>query len=160
LILHLIQFGYLFMISPRGISGPTGGIIMNNSTDVLPALSDVYAILSATRRCYTIQLLAECEERPVHASTLANQITAIEEDIPPTHASGEPYRNVYNALYQTHLPKLADIGAIRYDSERKTLMPGPRFPMVRLLLGVNHTAYLVLHHDSISSIHGLPSIGD
>lgn len=148
------------MISPRGISEPTGGIIVNNSTDVLPALSDVCDILSATRRCYTIQLLAECEKTPVDAKILARHITAIEEDIPPSRATGEPYRNVYNALCQTHLRRLDNIGAIRYNFERKTLTIGPRFPMVRLLLRLNHTAYLVLHHDSISSIHDLPSIGD
>ena len=133
---------------------------MNNSNDVLTALSDVHNALSAARRCYTIQLLSEIEETPLQASTLANHITAIEENIPPTRASGEPYRNVYNALCQSHLPRLADIDVIRYDSRRKTLTIGPRFPMVRLLLGLNHTAYLILHHDSVKSVHDNPSIGD
>ena len=133
---------------------------MSDPANGLPDLTDVHNALSATRRCHTIRLLAEIDETPLHASTLATQITAIEEDIAPKHASGEPYRNVYNALTQNHLPRLADIDVIRYDSTRKTLTIGPRFPMVRLLLGLNHTAYLILHHDSVKSVHDSPSIGD
>ena len=105
-------------------------------------------------------MLVSIDETPIQASTLANHLTAIEEGIPPNRASGEPYRNVYNALSQTHLPKLADIGAIRYDSDRKTLTTGPRFPVIRLLLDLNYMAYLILHHDSVTSVHDSPSIGD
>ena len=134
--------------------------MVSDPANGLPDLTDVHTALGATRRCHTIRLLAEIDETPLHASTLANQITAIEEDIAPKHASGEPYRNVYTALTQTHLPRLADIDVIRYDSTRKTLTIGPRFPMVRLLLGLNHTAYLILHHNSVKSANETPSIGD
>ena len=135
-------------------------IVVSDPANGLPDLTDVHTALGATRRCHTIRLLAEIDETPLHASTLATQITAIEEDIAPKHASGEPYRNVYTALTQTHLPRLADIDVIRYDSTRKTLTIGPRFPMVRLLLGLNHTAYLILHHNSVKSANETPSIGD
>lgn len=133
---------------------------MGDSADTLSVLSDLHTALGATRRCHTIRLLSGFDESPLQASTLANHITAIEEQIQPMHASGEPYRNVYNALCQTHLPKLADLGIVRYDSTRKTLTTGPQYPMARLLLGLNHTAYLILNNDSVHAVHNRPSIGD
>jgi len=126
-------------------------------TDVLPVLADMYRALGAPRRCHAINLLAEFDDTPIQASELADHITAIEEGIPPSRASGAPYRNVHNALCQTHLPTLADVEVIRYDSNRKTLTIGPRYPVVRLLLGLNCTAYTILQATSGRSI---PTIGD
>lgn len=145
------------MVRHQDTSGSDGGISMTDSTDALPALADVYRALGAPRRCHAIHLLSEFDDTPIQASTLADHITVIEEEIPPSRASGAPYRNVYNALCQTHLPTLADVKVIRYDSSRKTLTIGPRYPVVRLLLGLNCTAYTVLEATSDQS---MPAIGD
>ena len=130
---------------------------MADGADVLPALADVHKALGATRRCHAINLLEEFDDTPIQASKLADHITAIEEGISPSRASGGPYRNVYNALCQTHLPALADVGVIRYDSDRKTLTTGPRYPVVQLLLSLNCTAYTILQGNSgWSSPHQSP----
>lgn len=132
---------------------------MSESADGLSTLSDVHGALGATRRCHAIRVLAKADDTPLQAATLANQITAIEEGIDPTRASGEPYRNVYNALCQTHLPALADLDIIRYDSTRKTLTTGPQFFFAHLLLGLTHTTYRLLLTESDHAMRD-PSIGD
>lgn len=70
---------------------------------------------------------------------LAREITARELDIPQNLATGEPYRNVYNALSQTHLPTLMDAGIVIYDPERQTVSPGQNLPIASLLLAINES---------------------
>lgn len=70
---------------------------------------------------------------------LAREITARELDIPQNLATGEPYRNVYNALSQNHLPTLMDAGIVIYDPERQTVSPGQNLPIASLLLAINES---------------------
>jgi hypothetical protein len=114
---------------------------MSKAATTVSRLSKVYDALSAPRRCYTIQALAASDDRSVDVSTLSRQITAIEQDIKPAHASGEPYRNVYTALNQSHLPTLADLGIVEYDADRKTVAPGPMFEGALLLLKLTQVTY-------------------
>jgi|GEM_PF-5612823 len=57
--------------------------------------------------------------------------------VPVNHATGEPYRNAYNALSQTHLPTLSDAGIIIYDPKRQLISSGAHFELVTLLLDTN-----------------------
>ena len=112
---------------------------------IIPGLlSDLYHIFSAPRRCYAIQLLSQrgCQEYAVRE--LAREITAIEQGISKDNASGEPYRNVYNALSQTHLSTLEDANLVRYNNQRQTVIPRPCLPRVGLLLNLDLSAYLLL----------------
>jgi hypothetical protein len=68
---------------------------------------------------------------------LARKTTSMELGVPERQATGEAYRNAYNALSQTHLPTLSEAGIIIYDPERQTVMPGVSFELAALLLDTN-----------------------
>ena len=127
---------------------------MSGSEDLSTVLSEVYHALSAPRRCHVIQFLAKTDESSLPVRTLARETAAIEEDVPPKCATGEPYRNVYNALSQTHLSTLSDAGIIIYDSDRQSVAPGPNLDIAALLIVLNQATYQTLHGDSI------PDLGD
>ena len=121
---------------------------MRNGTEFPDLLSEIYHSLSASRRCYVILFLYEVEDETVSVSTLASEIAAIERGVEPDQATGAPYRNVYNALSQTHLPTLADTGIIIYNSNRQTVAPGPLFDVTALVIDSNKSIYNHLGEDS------------
>lgn len=122
---------------------------MTRNERFLDVLSEVYHALSASRRCHTIQLLARSEDGTLPVRELAREIAAIEEGVPPDHATGEPYRNVYNALSQTHLSTLSDAGIIIYDSDRQTVAAGPNLDVAALLIVLNQATYQTLQGGSM-----------
>lgn len=99
-----------------------------------PELSSLFHTLRAGRRRHVIQYLADRPQESAETRELAKSIASEEENVPLNHATGEPYRNAYNALSQTHLPTLADAEIIIYDSQRQTVSQGPRFEIAALLL--------------------------
>ena len=121
---------------------------MRNATEFPDILSQIYHSLSAPRRCHVIQLLSEKTDEPLTVRTLASEIAAIERGVEPDRATGAPYRNVYNALSQTHLLTLADAGIIIYDSNRQTVAPGPLFDVTALVIDSNKSIYNHLGEDS------------
>jgi hypothetical protein len=50
---------------------------------------------------------------------LAKHVAAWEYDIDPEDLDDQQQKRVYVSLYQTHVPKLADIGIVNYDSETR-----------------------------------------
>jgi hypothetical protein len=114
---------------------------MNNTTTTMPQLDEMYDALSASRRRYTLQGLAASENDLLDVSTLGKQITAIEQDIKLAQATGEPYRSVYMALNQSHLPTLDELEIVEYDPDRKTVAPGPMFEEALLLLELTQVTY-------------------
>lgn len=135
---------------------------MNENENLSDVLSEVYHALSASRRCHVIQLLASSRDGNLPLRNLAREIAAIEEDISPDHATGEPYRNVYNALSQTHLSTLSDADIIIYDSNRQTVAAGPNLELAALLIVLNQAAYQTLQGDSLPDMGDFdgPSTGD
>jgi hypothetical protein len=107
-------------------------------------LSALYHAFRASRRRLVIQVLAEQPIEPLTTRRLAREIAGIEEEKPSKRATGEPYRNVYNSLSQTHLPSLADSDLIIYESDRQRVAPGPNFRDGLLLLTVNSAAWEML----------------
>ncbi|WP_080504274.1 DUF7344 domain-containing protein [Haloarcula amylolytica] len=112
---------------------------MPNSNRDKP-ISVLYHALRARRRRLAIQILAEADDTTVSTRELARDITSRECGIPSERATGEPYRNVYNALSQTHLPTLADASIVIYDSKRQTVSRGTNFCLVLLLLSIDSAA--------------------
>ena len=79
--------------------------------------SDVaFDVLRNARRRYVLYFLRE--ESPRELGELAEQIAARENDITVEALSSKQRKSVYTALYQTHLPKLADVGIVEYDRDR------------------------------------------
>ena len=125
---------------------------MNGNETVSEQLSHAFHALSAPRRCHVIRLLADTEDESLSVRYLARHIAAIEQDLPPEQATGEPYRNVYNALSQTHLSTLADADVIIYDSNRQTIVPGPNFDLAALLIVLNQATYRTLQGDTLPGL--------
>ncbi|WP_425461906.1 DUF7344 domain-containing protein [Natronosalvus hydrolyticus] len=107
-------------------------------------LSIVYHSLRAPRRRYVIELVAMSEEGVLSVRTLARKIAAQEQGVSTDCATGEPYRNVYNALSQTHLSTLSNAEIIIYEPKRQTVTAGPNLTIARLLSNLNETAYRTL----------------
>ncbi|ERG97248.1 hypothetical protein [Haloquadratum walsbyi] len=76
----------------------------------------------------------------VIARDLAREVTALEEDVSVESATGEYYHNVCTSLIQTHLPKLNNMGVIKYSDSRKTVSPD------RNILPLIVVVTLRLHH--------------
>jgi hypothetical protein len=110
---------------------------MRSDQDVDELLSILYHSLRATRRRYVIESLESADRRSVTTRELARKIASLELNVPEHQATGEPYRNAYNALSQTHLPTLSDAGIIIYDSERQIVTPGINFDLAALLIDTN-----------------------
>ncbi len=123
--------------------------MMSGNENLSDVLSGVYHALSASRRCHVIQLLARSEDGTLSVRDLAREIAAIEEEVEPEKATGEPYRNVYNALSQTHLSTLSDADIIIYDSNRQTVVAGPNLDIAALLIVLNQATYQTLRGDSL-----------
>lgn len=115
-------------------------------------LSTVYHALRATRRRQVIQLVIESDEPIFSVRDLARRITAQEEDVPTERATGEPYRNTYNALSQTHLPTLDAVEIVIYDSDRQTVSAGPNIAIAALLDSMIRPAIHVLHSTDCGNI--------
>lgn len=100
-------------------------------------LSALYHSFRTVRRRYVIQFLQETQEKSLTTRELARNIASKEERLPAHKATGEPYRNAYNALSQTHLPTLTEAGIIIYDPKRQTVQRGTNFALASLLLDTN-----------------------
>lgn len=110
---------------------------MTNSKGTEDTLSALYHSLRARRRRYVIQFLRETDDMELSTRDLARKITSLEQRCPEYRATGEPYRNAYNALSQTHLPALSDAGIIVYDPKRQTVKIGQKFELAVLLLDID-----------------------
>ncbi|WP_425293272.1 DUF7344 domain-containing protein [Halobacterium rubrum] len=100
-------------------------------------LSVLYHALRAARRRRVIQILNEGPAPRLSTRALAKEIATEEQGLANGVATGEPYRNAYNALSQTHLPTLADAGILIYDPQRQTVARGLNFDIAALLLDIN-----------------------
>ena len=110
---------------------------MSDTSDLEDFISTLYHALRAARRRHVIQLLKKADNQRLTTRELARKIAGVELGVPERQATGEPYRNAYNALSQTHLPTLSDAGIIIYDSERQVVTPGIHFDVATLLIDTN-----------------------
>lgn len=99
-------------------------------------LSTLYHALRASRRRAVITTLANSSGLPISVRDLAKKIAASEENVTLAQATGEPYRNAYNALSQSHLPMLAEADIIIYDSDRQVVSPGSKILVATMLVAV------------------------
>ena len=122
-----------------------GDSIAVQKEDVQQFLSMVYHALRGSRRRVVLRYLENTEDEVLTTRELARRIASREQAVPREQATGEPYRNAYNALSQTHLPTLADAGIIVYNAERQMVSPGPNFEIAMLLIDTNSLTVDVFH---------------
>jgi DNA-binding transcriptional ArsR family regulator len=87
-------------------------------------LDRILAILQNRRRRLILEYLRE------HGSTtqgdLAKHVAAVENGVPESAVTSAQRKRVYVSLYQAHLPKLDDFGAVDFDSDRGSVERTPR----------------------------------
>lgn len=125
---------------------------MTNNSTRSDILSQIYHSLRAPRRRILIQVIARSDENTLSVRTCARHVTAVENGVQPRMATGEQYRNVYNALSQTHLSTLSDAGLVIYDADRQTVSAGPKLQLGMLMITLNRTTYRVLQGQYLSEI--------
>lgn len=104
----------------------------------LPAF---YQLFSAPRRCYVIQALHASDNETLAVRELARAVAAAETTGSSQVVTNGQYRNVYNALAQTHLSKLAAEEVIEYDANRKVISAGENLRMSYRLLALTRSMY-------------------
>lgn len=78
---------------------------------------DMFHILQNERRRRVLQYLSDTEG-PVDMRDIAEQVAAWEHDTTVQQLTSDQRQRVYIALYQSHLPKLADFDLITYNRSR------------------------------------------
>lgn len=95
--------------------GPLG--VLSGGGDEELSRDEVFDVLSSARRRFVLSYLAWEGGEPVELSTLADEIAARENDTSVSELTSQQRKRLYVSLYQTHVPKLADLGIVEYDSE-------------------------------------------
>lgn len=108
----------------RRVSSPAATTTERMAEDVMSQLSqsgrdgltrdDLFSMLQNERRREVIHYLHEHEE-PVDLRDLSEYIAALENDCAPEEVTYKQRKRVQTALYQMHLPKLADQRIVEYD---------------------------------------------
>ncbi|WP_207590662.1 DUF7344 domain-containing protein [Halomontanus rarus] len=75
---------------------------------------DLFHILQTTRRRETVTYLLD-EDEPVKMGDVAEHVAARENETTVAELTSAQRQRVYIPLYQSHLPKLDEVGAIEYD---------------------------------------------
>lgn len=97
------------------------GNIDGESTSTL-SRGEVFDVLSnPRRRCILDYLKRNAGDSPVERSDVVDYVTAWETGTAIGDHDPAARKRVYNALRQTHLPKLVDVGLIEYDEELNTI---------------------------------------
>ena len=86
----------------------------------------IFELLSNGRRREVLRYLVQETDR-VRLGTLAEEIAADECGKPVSRVSSKERKRVYVGLYQCHLPKMDDMGAVSYNKPRGVITPGPNF---------------------------------
>lgn len=79
---------------------------------------EIFTVLSNRRRRWVLHALKRCDDRRVDLRTLVDRLSSWEYDAPPDELPWKKRKRIYTALRQSHLPKLAEAGAIEYDRNR------------------------------------------
>ncbi len=101
--------------------------------------SDVFDVLSNPRRRFVLYYLREVES-PVQLNDLARAIAAWENDTDESELTDQDRKRVYVSLYQTHIPKLTDVGLVEYDQDEGTVSLTDRSSVIDEYLGEETTS--------------------
>ena len=92
------------------------------------ASTGVHEALAAARRRLVCQYVADTDES-VPVEDLATWLLSEERaDTGKPHADPGDHRQIATQLHHRHLPKLAETGVLRYDSDQCLIRPGPELP--------------------------------
>ena len=91
-----------------------------------PQLSQdtAFDLLSSSRRRFIVRRL-KTGSGGIDLQTLAAELAAKEAKIDQEELNAQQRKRTYVSLYQTHIPKLAEAGVVRYDAEDGVVREGP-----------------------------------
>lgn len=95
----------------------------------------IFDALVNSRRRLVLRYLAE-HGGPVRLGDLAEHVAAIENDLSADALDSAQRQRVYISLYQSHLPRLDDMGIIEFDRSHGRVEVGPAAPQVEKYLFV------------------------
>ena len=113
----------------RGDTRAEHDVDTEESGEEIP-LDEIYSILRNRRRRLVLSKLGNAEGS-LEIGDLAEQIAAIENDKSVSAVRSKERKRVYISLYQSHLPKLDEVGVVSYDADRGVVERGPHFRTVR-----------------------------
>lgn len=85
----------------------------------------LFHVLQNQRRRQVLRYVVTNQPGPFEMREVAEQVAAWENDTTLKALTSQQRQRVYVALYQSHLPKLADYGLIDYNQDRGILDAGP-----------------------------------
>lgn len=89
---------------------------MSEADQELSSLDTIFDLLSNPRRRFVLHYLKE-HGGPIELNELAARIASKENDVPVDQLTSQQRKRAYVSLYQTHVPKLEEVGVITYDSD-------------------------------------------
>jgi predicted transcriptional regulator len=99
-----------------------------------PTRQEMFETLSNERRRMVVHALQRDGATTLRA--LSRQVAAWEYDTDPEAVSSKQRRRLYNALQQSHLPKMDENGIVEYDEDRGTVEPTAALDDLELFLEV------------------------
>jgi len=113
----------------------------------------ILELLANRRRRYLLYALRGRTD-PIELSTLAEQVSGWEHDVPPEAVEKNEYKSVYVSSVQCHVPKLADAGVVRHDQSNHSVILDDNFaqlePYLQLVVAdepSDSRLYSALHAD-------------
>lgn len=114
----------------------TEHLVSNGSHAVSVDADAVFDVLSSSRRRAVIRyMVARPGEGPFTVSDVAEALAAWETGKTVNALNGTERKRVYTALYQAHLPKLAQSGLVDYNKNRGRVDARPELMAVSHLVG-------------------------
>ena len=77
---------------------------------------EIFDVLQNERRRHVLQYLRQ-HGGPVSLGELADHVAAAEYDCPTDEVTSAQRKRVYTTLQQSHLPQMAEVGIVDYDSD-------------------------------------------
>ncbi|SIQ70881.1 hypothetical protein SAMN05421858_0153 [Haladaptatus litoreus] len=87
------------------------------------SVETLFDVLESSHRRFVLSHLSESLP-PVKIDDLAEYIATAEEGTADTDPSPEMTDEIEILLYHVHLPKMEDVGLVKYDSSAGTVEPG------------------------------------
>lgn len=81
---------------------------------------EVFHVLQNNRRRNALRVLRTVDG-VADLRSLADRVASLENDAPAENLSQDERQRAYISLYQTHLPKLDDVGAVDFDQDAGTV---------------------------------------
>lgn len=95
---------------------------------------ELFHALQNERRRRVLRYLLDNEGQQFEMRDIAEHVAALEQDTTPAQITSDERKRVYIALYQCHLPKLAEFGLVEYDQQRGHVRPRPEIDQAAAFL--------------------------